>query len=177
MARGTFANSRLVNKFIGKSGAQTIHFPSNQTLDIYDAAVKYMEDNQPLTILAGAMYGSGSSRDWAAKGEWMLNVKFVIAVSYERIHRSNLVLFGVIPLQFKKGESADSLGLSGKERFSIDITDAKPGQEVTVKVEDGRISEFKVNLRINTESEMIYYKNGGVLNYVIRENLKQSDKH
>jgi len=177
MARGTFANSRLVNKFIGKSGAQTIHFPSNQTLDIYDAAVKYMEDNQPLTILAGAMYGSGSSRDWAAKGVWMLNVKFVIAVSYERIHRSNLVLFGVIPLQFKKGESADSLGLSGKERFSIDITDAKPGQEVTVKVEGGKISEFKVNLRIDTESEMIYYKNGGVLNYVIRENLKKNDKH
>lgn len=130
----------------------------------------------------------------------MLNVKFVIAVSYERfflfniinyllrdtyffkkkmkrIHRSNLVLFGVIPLQFKKGESADSLGLSGKERFSIDITDAKPGQEVTVKVEGGKISEFKVNLRIDTESEMIYYKNGGVLNYVIRENLKKNDKH
>lgn len=172
MVRGTFANIRLVNKLIGKVGAQTIHFPSNQTMDIFDAATKYIAENHPLTILAGQMYGSGSSRDWAAKGVWMLNVKFAIAQSFERIHRSNLVLVGVIPLQFKSGESADSLGLTGHEQFSVDISSAKPGSEVTVQVDGGKISEFKVTLRIDTESEMMYYKHGGVLNYVIRENLK-----
>jgi len=172
MARGTFANIRLVNKFIGKAGTQTIHFPSGQVLEIFDAATKYISENHPLTILAGANYGTGSSRDWAAKGVWMLNVKFVIAVSFERIHRSNLVLFGVIPLQFKSGQNVESLGLTGKEQFSCDITNSKPGSEVTIKVTGGKISEFNVILRIDTESELMYYKNGGVLNYVIRENLK-----
>jgi len=132
---------------------------------------KYIAEKQPLTILAGALYGSGSSRDWAAKGVWMLNVKFVIAVSFERIHRSNLVLFGVIPLQFKNGQNADSLELTGKEQFSVDISNASPGQEVTVHVKGGKIQQFQVTLRIDTESEMLYYKHGGVLNYVIRENL------
>jgi len=172
MARGTFANIRLVNKFLSKPGPQTVHHPSGEIIDIFDSASKYIAEGTPLTILAGAMYGSGSSRDWAAKGVWMLNVKFVIAVSYERIHRSNLVLFGVIPLQFKEGQDADSLGLTGKEKFTIDITSAKPGQDVVVKVVGGKISEFTTKLRIDTETEMTYYKNGGVLNYVIRENLK-----
>jgi len=173
MARGTFANIRLVNKLLnGTVGPKTIHFPSGETLDIFDAAERYIKDNIPLTILAGAMYGSGSSRDWAAKGTWMLNVKFVIAISYERIHRSNLVLFGVIPLQFKNGQDADSLGLTGKERFSLDIRGAKPQQDVIVRVEGGSISEFTATLRFDTETELNYYKNGGVLNYVIRENLK-----
>jgi len=172
MARGTFANIRLVNKLLGgKAAPKTIHFPSNETLDIYDAAAKYIESNTPLCILAGAMYGSGSSRDWAAKGVWMLNVKFVVAISYERIHRSNLVLFGVIPLQFKSGQDADSLGLTGKEKFSLDVTTAKPGQDVVVKVEGGKVNEFTATLRFDTETELNYYLNGGVLNYVVRENL------
>lgn len=171
MARGTFANIRLENKFLGKAAPKTIHWPSNETLEVYDAAAKYISADQPLTILAGAMYGSGSSRDWAAKGVWMLNVKFIVAVSYERIHRSNLVLFGVIPLQFKPGQTADNLGLTGKERFSIDITGCKPGQDVVVKVEGGKINEFVTTLRFDTETELTYYKHGGVLNYVIRQQL------
>jgi len=171
MARGTFANIRLLNKLVGKAGPLTVHFPSSQTLDIFDAAAKYIQEKTPLVILAGAMYGSGSSRDWAAKGVWMLNVKFIIAVSYERIHRSNLVLFGVIPLQFKSGQDADSLGFTGREQFSIDISNVKPGQDVVVKVEGGKISEFTTTLRFDTETELTYYKNGGVLNYVIREQL------
>eukprot|EP01114_Cavostelium_apophysatum_P017575 TRINITY_DN525_c0_g1_i1.p1 TRINITY_DN525_c0_g1~~TRINITY_DN525_c0_g1_i1.p1 ORF type:complete len:888 (-),score=263.88 TRINITY_DN525_c0_g1_i1:137-2800(-) len=169
MARGTFANIRLVNKLVGTAGPRTVHWPSGETLDVFDAAAKYIQTATPLTILAGEMYGSGSSRDWAAKGVWMLNVKFVIAVSYERIHRSNLVLFGIIPLQFKSGQSADSLGLTGKEKFSIDISGCKPGQDVVVKVEGGK--EFATTLRFDTETELTYFKNGGVLNYVIRENL------
>lgn len=171
MARGTFANIRLVNKFIGKAAPQTVHHPTGEVLDVYDAAENYIKNKHPLMILAGAMYGSGSSRDWAAKGVWMQNVKFVIAVSYERIHRSNLVLFGVIPLQFKEGENADTLGLTGKENFSIDISGAKPGQDVVVNVEGGKVKQFTVKLRIDTDTEMTYYKNGGVLNNVIRQKL------
>jgi len=175
MARGTFANIRLVNKLLGngKAAPQTVHVPSGQVLDVYDAAEKYTKEKTPLVILAGAMYGSGSSRDWAAKGVWMQNVKFVVAVSYERIHRSNLVLFGVIPLQFKSGENADTIGLTGTEKFSIDITNAKPGQDVTVKVEGGKVTSFNTTLRFDTETELNYFRHGGVLNYVIRENLKQ----
>lgn len=135
MVRGTFANIRLLNKFIGKAAPKTIHFPSEEVLDIFDASEKYKQENVPLVILAGEQYGSGSSRDWAAKGVWMLGVKAVIAQSYERIHRSNLVLFGVIPLQFKKGESADTLGLTGKETYTIDLSETlHPSAEVTVKV-------------------------------------------
>jgi len=173
MARGTFANIRLVNKFLKQPGPKTIHFPTDQELDVYDAAAKYAAEGHPLVILAGALYGSGSSRDWAAKGVWMQNVKFVIAVSFERIHRSNLVLFGVIPLQFKEGQDSDKLGLTGREKFSLDITGAKPGQDVVVKVTGGSIQEFVAILRFDTETELNYYSNGGVLNYVIRENLKK----
>jgi len=173
MARGTFANIRLNNKLVGKEGPQTIYHPTGGVLDIFDAAAEYIKSNTSLCILAGAMYGSGSSRDWAAKGVWMLNVKFVIAVSYERIHRSNLVLFGVLPLQFREGQDADALGLTGKERFSIDLNSPKPGQEVIVKVEGNeKVKEFPTLLRIDTETELNYFKNGGVLNYVIRQNLK-----
>jgi len=172
MMRGTFANIRLLNKLVGTPGHKTVHHPSGETVDIYDAAERYITAGQPLVVLAGQMYGSGSSRDWAAKGVWMLNVKAVIASSYERIHRSNLVLFGVMPLQFKDGQDAESLGLTGKEQFSIDLGDnITRGQDVVVKVTGGVISEFTVRLRIETESEIIYYKNGGVLNYVIRQNL------
>merc|ERR1712137_1195149 len=172
MARGTFANIRLLNKFIGKAAPKTVHHPSGEVLDVFDAADKYIQEGTPLIILAGASYGSGSSRDWAAKGVWMQNVKAVIAVSYERIHRSNLVLFGVMPLEFKEGDSADSLGLTGKESFSIDLGDEiKPSMDVTVTVEGGSIDKFTVKLRVDTVSEVAYYNNGGVLNYVIRNRV------
>merc|ERR1712137_859885 len=172
MARGTFANIRLVNKFIGKAAPKTVHFPSEEVLDVFDAADKYIKEDTPLIILAGENYGSGSSRDWAAKGVWMQNVKAVIAASYERIHRSNLVLFGVMPLEFKNGENADSLGLTGKETFSISLgEDIKPGMDVTVKVENGSIEEFTAKLRVDTACEVDYYKHGGVLNYVIRNKI------
>jgi aconitate hydratase len=161
MMRGTFANIQLHNKLVGKTGPQTVHHPSGQVLDVSDAAERYIHDGQSLCVLAGAMYGSGSSRDWAAKGVWMLGVKFVIAISYERIHRSNLVLFGIIPLQFRPNESADALGLTGKERFSINIEGLKPKDEVTVKVEGGKIAEFKAILRFDTSTELSYFKNGG----------------
>ncbi|KAL6056402.1 Aconitate hydratase [Balamuthia mandrillaris] len=173
MARGTFANIRLVNKLIGgKAGPRTVHHPSGEELDVWDAAERYIKDgDKPLCILAGEQYGSGSSRDWAAKGVWMQNVKFVVAQSYERIHRSNLVLFGVIPLQFLPGQNADSLGLTGKEQFSVDITGLGAGATVTVKVSGGAIEQFDTILRFDTDTELNYYNNGGVLNYVIRKNL------
>jgi aconitate hydratase len=174
MARGTFANIRLFNKMIGKPAPKTIHHPTGEVLDVFDAAERYMRDNIPLVVLAGKEYGSGSSRDWAAKGVWMLNIKAVIAVSFERIHRSNLVLFGVIPLEFMDGQNADTLKLTGKERFSIDLGPAeqiKPNQTVVVRVKGGQITEFKTLLRFDTETEVLYYKHGGVLNYVIRETL------
>jgi len=174
MVRGTFANIRLVNKMIGKAGPRTIHHPTGTVLDIYDAAECYIRDKIPLIILAGAQYGTGSSRDWAAKGVWMLNVKAVIAVSFERIHRSNLVLFGVVPLEFKEGENADSLGLSGKEQFEFDlgpVDSIRPGQEVIVKVQGGTIDLLTTTLKFNTVTEIMYWKHGGVLNYCIRETL------
>ena len=119
MARGTFANVRLVNKLVDKPGPKTLHVPSGEVLEIFDASARYIENNQPTIILAGQEYGSGSSRDWAAKGPYLLGVKAVIAQSYERIHRSNLIGMGILPLQFKAGENADSLGLKGTETFSI----------------------------------------------------------
>jgi aconitate hydratase len=172
MARGTFANIRLLNKLIGKQGPSTIHHPTGETLSVFDASQRYIQNGTPLVILAGQLYGSGSSRDWAAKGTSLLGVKAVIAVSYERIHRSNLVQFGIVPLQYKEGENADVLGLTGKEQFSFDLGDiakVKPGQEVTVHVSGGKISSFKTILRFDTDSETTYYAHGGVLHYVIRE--------
>lgn len=173
MARGTFANIRLLNKFIGKAAPKTVHHLSGEEMDVYDAAARYQEEGHELIILAGAQYGSGSSRDWAAKGVWMQGVKAVIAVSYERIHRSNLILFGVMPLQFKEGDSADSLGLTGKEQFSIDLGDnIEPLMDVVVRVSgNDAVSEFTVQLRVDTKSEATYYQHGGVLNYVIRSSL------
>jgi aconitate hydratase len=176
MARGTFANIRLLNKLIGKQSPTTIHHPTGEVLSVYDAAMRYQ--GTPLVILAGSQYGSGSSRDWAAKGTSLLGVRAVIAVDYERIHRSNLVQFGVIPLEFKAGQNADTLGLKGTERFTIDLGPAdkiRPHQEVTVKVEGGAISEFKATLRFDTDSEVTYYKHGGVLHYVIRETIGQAN--
>ncbi|KAL0485853.1 aconitate hydratase [Acrasis kona] len=176
MVRGTFANVRLLNKLAGKPGPQTIHVPSGELLSIYDASARYKADNVPVIVLGGEEYGSGSSRDWAAKGPFLLGVKAVIAQSFERIHRSNLVGMGIIPLQFKKGEGADQLGLTGKETYSIDLgSDIKPGQNVSVKVK-GEAGEksFDAVLRFDTEVELVYYKNGGILNYVLRNLLKNS---
>lgn len=135
MVRGTFANIRLNNKLASKTGPKTLHIPSGEELDVYDAAALYQNDKQPVIILAGAEYGSGSSRDWAAKGPLLQGVKAVIAISFERIHRSNLVGMGIIPLQFVDGQSADTLGLTGKERYSILLpANVKPGQGIEVNV-------------------------------------------
>ena len=137
-------------------------------MDVFDAAEAYKEQNSELIILAGKDYGCGSSRDWAAKGPFLLGVKAVIAQSYERIHRSNLVGMGLVPLQFLDGDNADSLGLNGKERFSITLpADLKPGQEVKVKTDCAK--SFKVKVRFDTDLEMVYFRHGGILNYMIRK--------
>jgi aconitate hydratase len=173
MTRGTFANVRFKNQLApGKEGGFTKYFPSDEITTIYDAAMRYKEQDTPLIGLAGKEYGTGSSRDWAAKGTILLGVKAVIAVSYERIHRSNLVGMGVLPLQFKDGESADSLGLDGSEEFNILIDDnLKPRQEVRVEARkaSGELISFSTVCRIDTPVEIDYYRNGGILHYVLRE--------
>ncbi|CAB4008558.1 cytoplasmic aconitate hydratase-like isoform X2 [Paramuricea clavata] len=167
MARGTFANIRLVNKFIGKAGPKTIHIPSNEEMAIFDAAEKYRAEGRSLIILAGKDYGSGSSRDWAAKGPWILGIKAVIAESYERIHRSNLVGMGIIPLQYLPEQNAESLGLTGKEGYSIELPhDLKTGQTLQVKLDNNK--SFDVKVRFDTDVELTFFKNGGILNYMIR---------
>jgi aconitate hydratase len=171
MARGTFANIRLVNKFLNKPGARTIHIPSGEEMDIFDVAQRYKTENTPVIILTGKEYGSGSSRDWAAKGPFLLGVKAVIAESYERIHRSNLVGMGLLPLEYLPGQNAQTLALTGKERYSIDIpNDLKPRQTLDVKVNDGRT--FSVTCRIDTLVELTYFRHGGILNYMVRKMLK-----
>jgi aconitate hydratase len=178
MMRGTFANIRLRNMLVpGTEGGITVHFGDAQVMSIYNAAMKYIEQGTPLVILAGADYGMGSSRDWAAKGTYLLGVKAVIAKSYERIHRSNLVMMGVLPLQFKNGEGWETIGLTGKEVFDIIGLDdnLQPQQEVTVNAtsEDGSIKSFQAIVRINTPVEMDYYRNGGILHTVLRNFLRQ----
>ncbi len=168
MARGTFSNSRLRNKLAkGVDGGFTIHIPSGDMLSIYDAAKRYMKDHIPLVIIAGKAYGTGSSRDWAAKGTYLLGVQAVIAESFERIHRTNLVYMGILPLQFKKHETADTLSLTGLERFTIRGVTAidKPNAEVTVTVirEDGSSHSFDTTVRIDTPLELEYFKAGGLM--------------
>ncbi|MGD8921714.1 MAG: aconitate hydratase AcnA [Candidatus Zixiibacteriota bacterium] len=177
MTRGTFGNIRLRNQLVpGSEGGVTKYLPTGEEMSIYDAAMKYKTDNTPLIVLAGKDYGMGSSRDWAAKGTLLLGVKAVIAQSYERIHRSNLVGMGVLPLQFKDGESKESLGLTGEETYSIEglSNGLKPGQElaVTAKSSDGE-KTFSVVTRIDTDIEVDYYRNGGILHMVLRQILKQ----
>ncbi|XP_075896698.1 cytoplasmic aconitate hydratase [Nelusetta ayraudi] len=168
MARGTFANIRLFNKFLNKPGPQTIHLPTGDTLDVFDAAERYRLAGLPLVVLAGKEYGSGSSRDWAAKGPFLLGIKAVIAESYERIHRSNLVGMGVIPLEFLQGDTADSLGLTGRERYSITIPEKlSPRMIVDVKLDTGKV--FQVRMRYDTDVELAYFHHGGILNYMIRK--------
>jgi len=172
MMRGTFANIRLRNLLVpGTEGGVTQHIPSGEVLSIFDASVKYKADGTPLVILAGKEYGTGSSRDWAAKGTMLLGVKAVIAESFERIHRSNLIGMGVLPLQFKEGQNAESLGLTGKERFDIAGLDQGAAKFVRViaTADDGKRTEFEARLRIDTPKERDYYQHGGILQYVLRQ--------
>ena len=176
MTRGTFANIRLKNRLVeGVEGGITIHLPDGQRMSIYDAAMQYRDEGVPLIVLAGKEYGAGSSRDWAAKGTLLLGVKAVLAESYERIHRSNLIGMGVLPLQFKPGENVDSLGLTGKETFTIEglHDDLAPKSEVTVRAqrEDGSQIEFHAIARLDTPVEVNYYRNGGILHTVLRNML------
>lgn len=176
MMRGTFANIRIKNQMLDDvEGGYTVHVPSGEQMSIYDAAMKYQQEGTPLVVLAGKEYGTGSSRDWAAKGTTLLGVKAVIAESFERIHRSNLVGMGVLPLQFVDGQGVQAHGLTGKEEISIAgiNEDLKPGQMLTVtaKKEDGSTVEFEVKCRIDTGNELAYYKNGGILHYVLRQML------
>jgi len=175
MVRGTFANVRIKNAMVAPvEGGFTKHQPSGDDMAIYDAAIRYKEDGTPLFIFAGAEYGTGSSRDWAAKGTALMGVKAVIAESFERIHRSNLVGMGVLPLQFKDGESARSLALDGTEEFDLtglEGQDVRPRQDVTLRVTkaDGTVFKLPATLRIDTPIEVEYYKNGGILPYVLRQ--------
>ncbi|PYX33656.1 MAG: aconitate hydratase, partial [Acidobacteria bacterium] len=176
MTRGTFANVRIKNLMVpGTEGGVTKHFPDAATMSIFDAAMLYQKENVPLIILAGHEYGTGSSRDWAAKGTKLLGVKAVIAASYERIHRSNLVGMGVLPLQFLDGVTAESLGLDGSQTFSINglSNDLQPGQQLTVelKTTDGKTRYFPVKVRIDTPIEVDYYRHGGILPFVLRQLL------
>ena len=167
MVRGTFANIRLRNQLApGTEGGVTKFQPDGDEMTIYEAAMKYAEDDTPLVVLAGKEYGSGSSRDWAAKGTKLLGVRAVIAESFERIHRSNLVGMGVLPLQFPEGENAESLGLSGEEEYSITGLEDGSAKEVTVKADD---KEFKARVRIDTPKEVEYYRHGGILPFVLRQ--------
>ncbi len=176
MIRGTFANVRLKNLLVDREGWWTIYLPENKEMTIYEASLKYKENKIPLIVLAGKEYGSGSSRDWAAKGPYLLGIKAVIAESFERIHRSNLVGMGILPLQFKEGESYKKLGLSGKEVYNINgISEGlEPRKLLTVQAikENGEIIEFEVICRLDNNVEIEYYKNGGILQYVLRKFLK-----
>jgi aconitate hydratase len=168
MTRGTFANVRIVNKMVNKVGPITKHVPSGEVMTIYQASAKYREAGNQLVIIAGKEYGSGSSRDWAAKGPYLQGVKAVIAESYERIHRSNLLGMGMLPLQFKAGETAETLGLTGDETYSIARgQDLTVNQEVAVTTSTGLT--FSCITRLDTEPEIAYYKNGGILQYVLRK--------
>jgi aconitate hydratase len=172
MMRGTFANIRIRNKMLpGIEGGLTRHIPTGETLPIYDAAMRYKEADTPLVVLAGKEYGTGSSRDWAAKGTTLLGVRAVVAESFERIHRSNLVGMGVLPLQFKTGENSEVLGLTGDEAFDIcGVADLRPRQDVTVRFTraDGSTGSFVALCRIDTNNELAYFRNGGILHFVLR---------
>jgi aconitate hydratase len=178
MMRGTFANVRLRNELVSKEGSFTIYFPNDLVMPVFDAAVKYMENNIPLIIIAGKEYGSGSSRDWAAKGVSLLGVRAIIAESFERIHRSNLVGMGVLPLQFKSGDSISTLGLTGTEVFDIlDLDEITPNKEVQILVTktSGIKVSFAAIARLDSPIEVMYFQNGGILQYVLRSFLERDD--
>jgi aconitate hydratase len=172
MMRGTFANIRLRNLLVpGTEGGVTLHVPSGEQLSIYDAAVRYQAERTPLIIIAGKEYGTGSSRDWAAKGTMLLGVRAVLAASFERIHRSNLIGMGVLPLQFQEGEDAQSLGLGGREAFAIHGLDGGTARSVTVIAtpDSGPAVQFTARVRIDTPKERDYFRHGGILHYVLRQ--------
>lgn len=177
MMRGTFANVRIRNKITDKEGGFTTYFPTGETTTVFEAAMKYAEDKTPLIVLAGKEYGSGSSRDWAAKGSNLLGIKAVIAESFERIHRSNLVGMGIVPMEFPEGENADTLGLSGTETFDIIGLEENliPSKTLTVKAtkQGGEVVTFKSKARFDSQIEIEYYRNGGILHYVLRDFLKK----
>jgi len=169
MVRGTFANIRLRNLLVpGSEGTWTVHVPSGEEMSIFDAAQRYLADGTPLIVFAGKEYGSGSSRDWAAKGPNLLGVRAVIAESYERIHRSNLLMMGVLPLQFLEGDTRESLGLTGRESFSVLGVDDGNAHEVTVRADD---KEFRARVRLDTPQEREYLRHGGILPFVLRRLL------
>ncbi|HTS57173.1 MAG TPA: hypothetical protein VMH03_06480, partial [Terriglobales bacterium] len=183
MVRGTFANVRLRNKLVPhREGGFTRHLPEGSEMTIFEAAEKYREEEVPLLILAGKEYGSGSSRDWAAKGPRLLGVRAVIAESYERIHRSNLVGMGILPLEFLEGEGAASLGLTGEEEFMISgvgevVEKFAPRRQVKVEARaDGKEKQFLAWVRIDTPQEAQYYRNGGILQFVLRQLLAGDPK-
>jgi aconitate hydratase len=170
MVRGTFANVRLKNLLVpGSEGTWTVHVPSSEEMSIFEASQRYLAEGTPLIVLAGKEYGSGSSRDWAAKGPNLLGVRAVIAESYERIHRSNLLMMGILPLQFAEGENPDSLGLSGREEFSIEGIENGEATEVTVRADD---KEFRARVRLDTPRERDYLRHGGILRFVLRRLLQ-----
>ncbi len=167
MVRGTFANVRLRNRLVPASeGTWTVHVPSGEEMTIFDAAERYRSEGTPLVVLAGKEYGSGSSRDWAAKGPNLLGVRAAIAESFERIHRSNLLMMGILPLQFPAGASAESLGLTGRETFSIRGIENGEADEVSVRAD---AVEFRARVRLDTPRERDYFRHGGILPYVLRK--------
>jgi aconitate hydratase len=169
MVRGTFANVRLRNLLVpGSEGTWTVHLPSGEEGSVYDVSQRFLAEGVPLVVLAGKEYGSGSSRDWAAKGPNLLGVRAVLAESYERIHRSNLLMMGIVPLQFSDGESAESLGLSGREEFAVSGIDGGAASEVTVRADD---KEFRARVRLDTPRERDYFRHGGILPFVLRRLL------
>lgn len=176
MMRGTFANVRIKNKLATREGGWTTYIPTGEEMTVFDASMKYQEAGTPLVVIGGKEYGSGSSRDWAAKGTTLLGVKAVITESYERIHRSNLVGMGVLPLQFQEGETQDTLGLTGEETYDIlgISSDLTPGKlvDITATKKDGSKVEFKALVRLDSSIDVEYYKHGGILNYVLRNFLK-----
>ena len=177
MTRGTFANVRFRNQMApGTEGGWTTYLPTGEVMTMYDASLKYKEDGTPGVVIGGKDYGMGSSRDWAAKGTLLLGMKMVIAESFERIHRSNLVGMGILPLQFKDGETLETLGLDGTEVMStVNLDDnIQPLQDITVRAEkaDGSVVDFETTLRIDTPVEVDYYRNGGILHTVLRNMLK-----
>jgi aconitate hydratase len=177
MVRGTFANVRLKNLLVpGIEGGVTRHLPTQKQTSIFDASMQYQADGVPLIVIAGKEYGTGSSRDWAAKGPKLLGIRAVIAESFERIHRSNLVGMGILPLQFLPGENAQSLGLNGEEFYEISgLASIQPLQQVKVlvKLADNTTKSFSTLARIDTPNEVEYFQHGGILPYVLRQALKQ----
>ena len=175
MMRGTFANIRLRNQLApGTEGSWTLHLPDGEKMFIYDAAVKYREAGVPLVVLAGKEYGSGSSRDWAAKGTRLLGIRAVLAESYERIHRSNLIGMGVLPLEFKAGENRESLGLTGHEIFETEgVASLSPKKSITIRAKsaEGTVKTFTATARADTPEEVNYFHHGGILQYVLRQML------